>query len=102
MEATCLKSSIKILLWVMLSISFSGCYFRATITPAENDLPEASLSKTATHEIASGAHAYITTPSSYKVRHSVGFNVPKQKYTTPTGYQVYNHVQGILTSDEVR
>ncbi len=104
MESARFVKTINLFSLAILLFFSSGCYFRATITPAVDDTPapEASNGKTATHEIASGARAYISTPSSYKVRHAVGFNVPKQKQTTPLGYQVYNHVQGIISSDEVK
>lgn len=102
MEKDILKYLIKGSLCITALLALSGCYFRATITPAEEDSPSSVMQKNSTTEFASGALVYTNTPSSYKIRQSVGFNVPKQKQTTPQGYQVYNHVQGVLSSDEVQ
>ncbi len=102
MKAFCFKKTFRILVLLQFLFLMSGCYFRATISPAEEPAPATNGEKSSVLEAVSGAHGYTTTPGSYRIHHSVGFKVPKQKYTTPQGYQVFNHAQGIISSEEIQ
>ena len=105
MEAVRFTQTIRILLIAACASIMSGCYFKSSITKIESPPPVETPSNAATMakvEFVSTAKPYVVTPSSYRVRQSVGSLTGKQKFSTPQGYVVYQYVQGQISSDEVQ
>ncbi len=106
MEAVRFSKTIQIFLIACYVMIASGCYVKSSITKIESPPPVNSpVSNAATMakvEFVSTAKPYVVTPSSYRVRQSVGSLTGKQKSSTPQGYIVYQYVQGQISSDEVQ
>ncbi len=106
MKAVRFSKTIQIFLIVCCALNLSGCYFKSSIkkiesTPAE-ETPVSNAPTMTKVEFVSTAKPYVVTPSSYRVRQSVGSLTGKQKFLTPQGYVVYQYVQGQISSDEVQ
>ena len=95
--------SLKVLIYIAIMMSLSGCYLNSSITSLDAVLPSsATLFKTALMEGVSGGGRYeITSVSGFKVRQTAGLNLNKHMATTPQGYRVYMHVNGRITSEEL-